>query len=114
MIILDRYSAEVQETNYDIYSENYGQPEMYKMYLANQVEAFVHESRVLRFDGIKVPSVKADSLYEEQWGVSELVPVMFEIMRDSALIASISHLTDEASIGVMKIRNLREALAGHA
>ena len=73
----------------------------------------VHPSRVLRFDGISpFSSGGFTSYYDQDWGVSELIPIMTSLIEDQTLASSIAHLSQEASIPVLKIQGLAEKAAG--
>ena len=111
LIPLDRFQCEVIERNNDIYDPEYGGAMMYRVALRDLPAVEVHPSRMLRFDGIR-PAVTDWDIYDNFWGVSELVPVMVSVMEDSAVTAATAHLVEEASLMVMKMRHYREALAG--
>ena len=53
-------------------------------------------------------------MYHQDWGLSELLAAMVEIMHDSGLAQNISHLTSEASVSVFKIGGFRDAISGEA
>ena len=113
ILIFDRYQARILEYDPDLYGGNYGKPLMYEIDLRGGVTLQVHGTRALRIDGLRLGAANQEnSVYEQDWGVSELVPVMFEILRDNGLVSAISNLTDEASIGVMKMRHFKESLMG--
>ena len=52
------------------------------------------------------------SYYDQDWGVSELIPIMTSLIEDQTLASSIAHLSQEASIPVLKIQGLAEKAAG--
>lgn len=72
----------------------------------------IHASRVLRFDGQAPLSIDGYTIYDRDWGVSELIPAMISIMQDASVASAAAHLTQEASIPVLGVRGLREARAG--
>ena len=114
LLYFDRFNASVQMWNQNPMSPMFGQPEIYKIQsrlLNEQWE--IHPSRVLRFDGKKPINVDGWSgAYERTWGVSEIIAAMTEIQHDSTFVNAIAHLSQEASIPVVKIQRFKEALAG--
>ena len=109
----DRYDCSINERDYDLASPNYGNAVVYNVHPTRGSEQLrVHESRVLRFDGIKPPSDSGFTVYEQDWGVSELIPVIKSIMQDESLVSAISHLSQEASIPILAVSNLRETMSG--
>ena len=108
----DRFEATVWEWDRDVFSSTYGEPLIYHV-TPRQGSAFeVHRSRVLRFDGIEPLSSSGWDTYDQNWGVSALVPVIVSILQDATLAAGGAHLAQEASVGVMKLRDLRTSLSG--
>ena len=111
LLPVDRYSCRIVDYDYDIWSPDYGKGVLFEFSLPNGPTVFIHSSRVLRFDGIQPPS-NDWSVYERQWGISELIPVMLAVTQDAELAQGIAHLTDEASIPVIRMKRFREALSG--
>ena len=109
----DRYDLSITSRNYDIYSPFYGQPEWYFVHPAHASAPFtVHRSRVLRFDGIRPPTRSGFSIYDQDFGVSVLVPIIVSLLEDQAGASAVAHMMQEASIPVLHIAGLREAIAG--
>ena len=76
----DRYDISVTEREYDMMSPNFGKPTWYRVHPAHgsQIER-VHHSRVLRFDGIRPPTKSGFTVYDQDFGVSELVPIIVSL-----------------------------------
>ena len=109
----DRYDISVTTRNYDIYSPFFGQPEWYYVHPSHASSPFVvHRSRVLRFDGIPPTTKSGFTVYDQDFGVSILVPIIISILEDQTLASAIAHMSQEASIPVMNIAGLRESIAG--
>ena len=109
----DRYDISVDRREYDFMSPNLGDPVFYRVH-PNQASTpmIVHHSRVLRFDGIRPPTKSGWTVYDQDFGVSELIPMITSIMEDQVLASAIAHLSQEASMKVLHIAGLREAIAG--
>lgn len=132
--VTDRWSSSIDAWFVDPQKPNYGDPYMYRvaprMGLYPQGAASsnalvwpgtnqganlqVHHSRVLRFDGISPPLTEG-WLYnnlERNWGLSVLTNALDDILRDSQTAAGVAHLIQEASIFMMKVQGLKEAISG--
>lgn len=114
LLVLNRYELAVPERDHDLYSDNYGQPLYYDLFphRGGTVYPRVHHSRVLRFDGIEPSTDSGFTVYDWDWGISELVPVILALTEDQNLASAITYLSLEASIPVLKVSQLREAVAG--
>ena len=110
--VFDRYSASVIKRDEDVYSETYGQPLIYRITPRHGQQFEVHGSRVLRFNGISPLTTDGWTIYEKNWGVSEIIPAMISILQDQTVATGAAHLSQEASIMTLKVDGLREALAG--
>ena len=103
----------VTNRNYDIRSPHFGEPEWYRVHPAHASGPFtVHRTRVLRFDGIRPPTKSGFTIYDQDFGVSILVPIIVTLLEDQTLASAVAHMSQEASIPVMNIAGLREAIAG--
>jgi phage-related protein (TIGR01555 family) len=97
---------------------DFGMPEIYEVISGNgmahprQGQRF-HASRLLRFMGLPLRGsvVHPELPQYPEVGVSVLAPVIRDIARYGTSWAAVSHLLQDASIGVMKIAGLVEALA---
>ena len=110
----DRYDLSVTERDPDFYSCTYGEPLWYLLHPGNPggVLLRVHPSRVLRFDGIRPPTRSGFTVYDQDFGVSVLVPIIISLLEDQTLASAVAHMSQEASIPVLHIAGLREAIAG--
>ena len=117
LLPVDRYDVEVETCDTDLLSSTFGEPLLYRIQPqvsgAGPAPTFVHASRVLRFDGIRPLALRGwQANYEQDWGVSELVPVLTSIMQDVSLASGITHLAQEASMLVVKLKDYQEAITG--
>ena len=112
--VFDRYDMSVQTREMDLMSPDFQGPALYRVTPRHGGSQFhVHPSRVLRFDGIApLTSGGFTSYYDQDWGVSELIPILTSLLEDQTLASSIAHLSQEASIPVLKIGQLAEKAAG--
>ena len=109
----DRYDLSVPRKNGDFRDANYGKPDFYDVHPSyGSVTERVHHSRVLRFDGLRPPTKSGYTVYDQDFGVSALVPIIVSLLEDQTLAQSIAHLSASASIPVLHIAGLREAIAG--
>ncbi len=111
-LYLDRYDIDVVERNHDPYSPTYGEPLMYSATPPYNAPFRIHASRVIRFDGQRPPTKSGFTYYNQDFGESELIPIIGDIMRATQLSSGISHMTQEASIPILHIEGLRETIAG--
>ena len=97
----DRYDISVTNRNYDIRSPHFGEPEWYRVHPAHASGPFVvHRTRVLRFDGIRPPTKSGYTIYDQDFGVSILVPIIVTLLEDQTLASAVAHMSQEASIPV--------------
>ena len=117
VFVVTRYETSVLEYYINPYHHKFGQPAIYQ-FTPNSISTGghhleMHESRTLRFDGIRsLVSSGWLGTYEPDWGVSNLVDAMNDILHDATFAAAVSHLAHEASIPVVKVEALKEALSG--
>jgi phage-related protein (TIGR01555 family) len=106
--VLDRWrvSASAQLTT-DLESPNFGLPEYYT--IAESTVNF-HHSRVIRFNGQKVPYF----LWTQngRWDDPELQHVYESLLNCDTSTQSVASMLFEATIDVIKVANLAEILAG--
>ena len=113
LLYIDRYEASYGGWDRDIFSPNYGNPVWYNIHPNAGIGGRAHYSRVIRFDGIRPPSQSGFlNFYDQLWGVSEYVPIITSLLQDASAAAAIAHMTQEASIPVLSIQGLRDAIAG--
>lgn len=112
LLVVDRFEMSVHQHDTDPMSPNYGKPILYDLHPTRGGYLRVHHTRVIRFDGITPPSDAGFTMYEQEWGMSEIVPVITSILEDATLAGATAHLSQEASIPVLRINGLRDILAG--
>ena len=112
LIVFDRYDASVAGYDLDPFSPSYGEPTGYRFTSRGGPILEVDASRVLRFDGIEPLSLTGWQAYDQDWGVSEIVPVMLSILQDAGIAGGVAHLAAEASVPVIKLQDFKLALAG--
>jgi len=108
----DRFDLSIVGKDWDIMSPNFGQPLFYRIQLKMGGSVTVHHSRVLRFDGKKPLTANGWSNYDQDWGVSDIIPVIVEILTDANIAKGGAHLVNEASIPIQKIEDFASAIAG--
>ena len=114
--VFDRYDMSINERNYDLFSPHFNGPEYYYLHpsRSQSLPMRVHHSRVLRFDGIRPPTDSRWYNYEDDWGLSKLIPVITSLIEDQSLATAIAHMSQEASIPVLGVSDLREIVSGRA
>ena len=112
--VFSRYEASVWSRDGDLWSGNYGQPEFYRLHPSWSPDQSlqVHHSRVIRFDGIADPADSGFLNYDQNWGVSILVPIITSLIQEAGLAQAVAHLVQEASIPILSIAGLRDLQAG--
>ena len=113
LIVADKFDATIAEIYTDPFSPQFRQPRLYDINVLAGVMMRVHASRVIRIDGIE-PPVPHGWEFGYQWGLSELEPVIKPILNETAVMNSSAHLTEEASVTILKMDGVREHLAGFA
>ena len=110
--VFDRWDSSVWRRDDDPLSPTYGEALTYHLTPTRGPGLFVDATRVLRFDGLRPLSSDGYTIYDRDWGVSEVVPAILAIMQDQTVVTAAAHLSQEASIPVLGVDGLREALAG--
>ena len=128
ILVFDRYDASILEWYARPDSPKYGQALMYRFspsrqgtgtergeqttnFLSGGFEC--HESRVLRFEGISPMSSNGwRGYYDRDWGVSEIVSAINDLLQDAIFSQAVAHLAQEASIPVIKSQGLKDAMVG--
>ena len=117
LTVFDAFELAPRSWYADPFSEKYGQPETYYVQVqgfgpvtsGKPIPTVVHETRVLRFDGVKV-SRRLDGR-NRGWGDSVFVRVI-EVLSDFGLAwGGAGHLLSDFSQAVLKIRGLTELMA---
>ena len=112
--VFDRYDADVRNRENNMEEAGYGTPPSYHLSPTWGAAREIHSSRVLRFDAITPLTDSSWYNYESDWGVSEFVPVILPLIQDQSLASAIAHMSQEASIPVLGVSDLRELMAGTA
>lgn len=107
--VIDRRFAVVASYYDDPLSPNYGQPEIYLVNGMNGTSTRIHESRVIRFDGVPVDMMKRRELYGWTYSVLQRP---YDVMRTFATaFQAAGILTADASQAVFKMKGLFEMIA---
>lgn len=114
LLVFDRWEVQIQSTNDDIRSENFGKPETYLMQTQTETgigtteSVEIHASRFLRFDG--VPTARFRMARNGGWSDSVYVR-MEETLQDWGISwTAITHLLQDFSQAVLKMKGLHEAI----
>lgn len=111
LLVTSRYEAQVIVKDREPMSPTFGQPEIYEVSPKDGRRFRIHTSRVLRFDGRRPLTSDSHSVYDADWGVSEVIPALIAISQDQAVASSSGHLVHEASIPIIKVDGLRDSIA---
>jgi len=112
LLVFDRYSASVRERDMDLMSPTYGEPIYYDIYPQAGPPFMAHSSRVIRFDAIRPFGADGFTVYDRDWGVSAIVPVIIALVQDQSGASAAGHLMQIASMDVVRTAGFREAVAG--
>jgi hypothetical protein len=124
LTVFDAFEAYPRTYYLDPEDDKYGDPETYWIYpqgipggLMSGVKptkiagtTIVHESRVLRFDGVRVSRRQARE--NRGWGDSIFVRILETLENFGMSFGGAAHLMQDFAQAVFKMRGLREALAG--
>ena len=114
LLIYDRWEVQIQSTNQDVGSPDYGKPEIYMVQAQTEtgqgigMSTPVHASRFIRFDGVLTSRYRmalnggwSDSVYTR----------MEETLQDYGISwHAIAHLLQDFSQAVLKMRGLADAI----
>jgi phage-related protein (TIGR01555 family) len=107
--VVDRRFASVNTYYSDPFAPNYGEIETYRVNGLNGTSTIVHETRVIRFDGVRVDAMKRREL--GGWSLSVLQRP-YDVMRTFATaFQAAGVLTADASQAVFKLKGLFEMIA---
>ena len=117
ILVFDRYDCEPLEWYINPNHPQFNTPSLYQFQphvaVGGSLEIVAHESRCLRFDGKRPLTTNSwDGVYNADWGISELISALVDISHDSGFVQAIAHLAAEASIPVVKVNSLKEAMTG--
>jgi phage-related protein (TIGR01555 family) len=114
VLVFDRFSVSVTEREYDVRSRNYQRPYIYHITPKWGGAFQIHHTRLLRFDGQMPLSSDGWTVYNIDYGVSEIIPVLQSIYQDAQAANGVSQLIEEASIPVVKVEGFKDVLGGGA
>lgn len=107
--VVDRRFANVDKYYEDPLQPNFGEPEIYAIFGQQGLVSYVHESRVIRFDGCAVDLRKRQEL--QGWSYSVLQRP-YDVMRAFATaFQAAGILTADASQAVFKMKGLFDMIA---
>lgn len=87
----------------------YGKPQFYTVHNMTTGDEFkVHESRVLRFDGLTLPNM--ERIRNNGWGGSRLQRVYSRLRGLGESLAGVEHINSEFIMNVLKLKNLQALL----
>ena len=114
--IVDRYDAKVYEVQKDMTDPeiDWGKPISYEFWPGSDQKQIVHASRVMRFDGVSMPSSTGWRSYHQEWGISPMVSAISTVVQEQMTASAGAHLTQEASIPLMKVEHWNDWVAGEA
>lgn len=114
--VLDRHSLRAATYYKDPMAKKFGRVELYQILnttgaeVAGGAARYVHESRVIRFDGVKLPLRDIVNRDNDGWGDSVLTRV-WEVVRDYASVwMGFSYLLSDYAQTTIKIKGLANAL----
>lgn len=111
LIVFNRYELQVNTTDLetDISKPNFDMPRRYSLMPrsgAGSSGAEIHESRIIRFDGIELPTLLKVS--NQYWGDS-VYTGLYDALRDFGIsFSSIAHLIQEFRMVVYSVQNLAQ------
>lgn len=110
--VFDRWRMTINTA--DLYldpaNEKYGMPERYLVTPLYGMPFYVHETRVLRFEGEPVTDIIR--IQNQGWGDSVLQCVWDRLRALGESYGNLEHIIDEFIIGLMTINNLQDMIAG--
>ena len=113
-LVFDRDDAHIELWDKDLNSKDFGKPVLYRFlsYILPD-PIYVHSSRVIKFDGIRPLSNRGwRNNINRGWGISEIIPIIKDVIYDATLSASSAHLVEEMSIPIYQIDGYKDALMG--
>jgi phage-related protein (TIGR01555 family) len=112
LTVLDRRDLQPQTWYLDPLNPRFGSPETYTFTVSGggggTDSRTVHQSRLIRFDGALV--TRRERIRNNWWGGSELNRVFIALQQFNGAFASSATLLQEASQGVLSIKNLYRLL----
>ena len=123
LTVLDRFDVEIDKTYSDPLQDKYGMPELYRINATRDVTstagsasmsygAIVHESRTIRFDGVR--TTRRRQRENQGWGDSVFERYLNVVRDYQSSQQGISHLLQTFSQAVFKMRDLAKNLTSDA
>lgn len=114
LLVTSRFNAGIRSWVIDVHMPRYGRPYLYDYSprVSHSPRYLVHHSRVLRFDGIAATETEGWQTQERDWGFSRLTRAINQIAREESAQVSANQLLDEASIQVVKMHGIKQAIRG--
>lgn len=107
--VYDRWQITVDTLYTDPTKPKFGDVEIYTVNtLVEGVQFTVHETRVLRFDGVLLPESRRQE--NDWWGGSEYQAIYERLQGLGETFANIERIIEEFIIGILKISNLEDLL----
>lgn len=104
--VVDRFQLDVNRKEYEwaITEPNYGKPIWYNWHTDYKGTYRVHHSRVLRYDSeVLIDDCEHNNTaYNTDWGVSVLIPLILEVLRDEQTAAALQGNINRAGSLVLK------------
>lgn len=108
IVSFDATELKVHKIEDDIFNPNYGNPKFYALKKDSANEVVIHHSRIIRFQGIKVPRKRA-KLYN-YWGASLYQRTREALARAATAYGAGSNLLHEASLDIISIEGFTNLL----
>lgn len=107
--VLSRFQINPIEPIQAVLDENFGQPGMYQLSVADagSIGQRIHPSRVLRFIGNEC----SENFSWSGWGESIYPPMRQAIINCDTTTSAIAHMMNEANVDILAIPNLTELLS---
>ena len=110
ILVVNRFNSQWTALESDPFSKNYGNPIGYRINLSNGGNFEIHNSRVIRFDGVSPIDSEGFVNYDRNWGLSVVISTIVSLLEDLKIAGNISYLTDEANMMVLKVNKIRDAI----
>lgn len=107
--VVDRRFVTVESAYQNPLAANYGEPEIYRVWGLDGSFTRLHETRVIRFDGVRVDPLKRREL--AGWSYSVLQRPYDVLRQFATAFAAAGILAADASQSVFKMKNLMQMIA---
>lgn len=106
--VLTRYEITATDTNRDVTSPGFGEPEFWQMAGGNGSQLIIHPSRVIKFVGNPVPDPQLAA--EPWWGDSILDSVDDAIKQVGLTFQGVASMVNEAKLDVIKVPGMMKGI----